>query len=172
MRKLLIPVAVAVSALAVAAPASAQYYGGSGNGYDNGYNRGYDDDGDDDRDRGDGYGQYNRGNDVRGYGRYGGGWESNRLIAANRQRMARIHNEIEMAAARRLISPAEAARLHNRAARFDRELAMLARDGMTGQEGAMFDARADRLAQEIRARTSYGNRYGNGYGYGSGYNRW
>jgi hypothetical protein len=145
MRKLLIPVAVAVSALAVAAPASAQYYGGQNYGYSNGYN------------------QYGR-----GYNRSNGGYESNRLIAANRERMAKIHNDIEMAAQRRIISPNEAARLHSRAAQFDRELAMLARGGMTGQEGAMFDARADRLAQEVLARTGQGYGYGNRYGY----NRW
>jgi len=56
--------------------------------------------------------------------------------------------------------------------------AYLARGGMTGQEGAIFDQRADRLAQEVRARSGYGygygygnNRYGyDGYGY-DGYGR-
>ena len=46
---------------------------------------------------------------------------------------------------------------------------MLERGGMTGQEGAVFDARADRLAQEVRARTGYGRGYGYGYGDGNGY---
>ena len=88
MRKLLVSVAAAVSALAVAAPASAQFYGGPNYGYNNGY--GYDD----------GYGQYDRGYNRRGYERTGG-YESNRLIAANRERMAKIHSDIERAAQRR-----------------------------------------------------------------------
>ena len=140
MRKFLISLAAAASAVAVAAPASAQYYGGSpAYGYDR-----Y------------GYGDYGRGYGAAGY-------ESGRLIAANRERMARIHGEIQSAVARGRLSPGEAANLHRRAAQFDRELEVLARGGMTGQEGAIFDARADRLAQEVRARTGYG--YGYGYGY-------
>ena len=154
MRKYLISLAAAASALAVAAPASAQYYGGSP-AY--GYNQ-Y------------GYGNYGRGYDRNRYGNYGAGYQSQQLIELNRQRMARIHNEIQQAAAMGRLSPGEAAALHRRAAQFDRELAMLARGGMTGQEGAVFDARADRLAQEVQART--GNGYGYGYGYGyDRYNR-
>lgn len=141
MRKYLISLAALASAVAVASPAAAQYYGGSpAYGYDR---QGY-------------------GYDRQGYGNYRGGYESRHLIAANRQRMAQIHGEIESAAARGMLSPSEAARLHRRASQFDRELRMLERGGMTGQEGAIFDARADRLAQEVRART--------GYGYGYGYN--
>jgi len=160
MRKSLIFLAAAASAVAVAAPASAQYYGGYiGNGYNNGYNSGY---------RYNGYG-----NNRYGYGDYARS-QSNQLIAANRERMARIHSEIDQAAARGRMSPGEAAALHRRAAQFDRELAMLARGGMTGEEGAIFDQRADRLAQEVRARSGYGYGYNNGYGYGDGYgyNRW
>ena len=142
MRKPLIFLAAAASVVAVAAPASAQYYGGSpAYGY-NGYN-----------------------SNRYGYGDYGSRNQSNHLIAANRERMARIHGEIQQAVARGRISPGEAAALHRRASQFDRELAALARGGMTGEEGAIFDQRADRLAQEIRARTGYG------YGYDS-YRRW
>ena len=134
MRKYLISLAALASAVTVASPAAAQSSGGSpAYGYDR-----------------------------QGYGDYRGGYESRRLIAANRERMARIHGEIESATARGMLSPAEASRLHRRASQFDRELRMLERGGMTGQEGAIFDARADRLAQEVRART--------GYGYGYGYN--
>lgn len=140
MRKFLVSLAVAGSALAVAAPASAQYYGGNPYGYNRGYSN-------------------------YGYGNYGAGYQSQQLISANRERMARMHNDIEMAVARGVMSPAEGARLHQRAAQFDRELAQLARGGMTGEEGAIFDARADRLAQEIQARTYGYNRYNR-------YNRW
>jgi hypothetical protein len=157
MRKSLIFLAAAASAVAVAAPASAQYYGGYiGNGYNNGsrYN---------------GYG-----NNRYGYGDYARS-QSNQLIAANRERMARIHSEIDQAAAMGRMSRGEAAVLHRQAAQFDRELAYMARGGMTGEEGAIFDQRADRLAQEVRARSGYGYGYGynNGYGYrdGYGYNR-
>jgi hypothetical protein len=157
MRKSLVFLAAAASAVAVAAPASAQYYGGYiGNGY--GHNNGY------------GYNSY--GNNRYGYGDYGSRYQSNQLIAANRERMVRIHNEIDQAVARGRISPGEAAALHRRAAQFDRELAYLARGGMTGEEGAIFDQRADRLAQDVRARSGYGYGYGYGndrYGYGYGY---
>jgi len=152
MRKSLVFLAAAASAVAVAAPASAQYYGGYiGNGYNNGY----------------GYNSYGN-NRYGGYGDYGSRYQSNQLIAANRERMARIHGEIDQAVARGRMSPGEAAALHRRAAQFDRELANLARGGMTGEEGAIFDQRADRLAQEVRARSGYGY----GYGYNNGYNRW
>jgi hypothetical protein len=70
------------------------------------------------------------------------------------------------------MSRGEAAALHRQAAQFDRELAYLARGGMTGEEGAIFDQRADRLAQDVRARSGYGYGYGYGndrYGYGYGY---
>ena len=150
MRKVLISLAAAVSALAVAAPATAQYYGGSpAYGYNN-YNN---------------YNSYGYNGYNRGYGDYGANYQSRQLIELNRQRMARIHSDIQQAAAMGRLSPGEAARLQRQAAQFDRELAMLARGGMTGQEGAVFDARADRLAQEVQART------GNGYGYGYG-RRW
>ena len=148
MRKSLVFLAAAASAVAVAAPASAQYYGGYvGNGYNSSYGN----------------------NRYGGYGDYGSRYQSNQLIAANRERMARIHNEIDQAVASGRMSRGEAAALHRQAAQFDRELAYLARGGMTGQEGAIFDQRADRLAQEVRARSGYGYGYGYGndrYGYG------
>jgi hypothetical protein len=159
MRKSLVFLAAA-SAVAVAAPASAQYYGGYIGNNSSGYNNGY------------GYNGY--GNNR--YGDYGSRYQSNQLIAANRERMARIHNEIDQAVASGRMSRGEGAALHRQAAQFDRELAYLARGGMTGQEGAIFDQRADRLAQEVRARSGYGYGYGNdrygynGYGY-DGYGR-
>ena len=138
MRKYLVSLAALASVVTVASPAAAQYYGSPAYGYDR-----------------------------PAYGDYRGGYDSRRLIAANRERMARIHAEIESAAARGMLSPSEAGRLHRRASQFDRELRMLERGGMTGQEGAVFDARADRLAQEVRARTGYDRGYG--YGYGNNY---
>ena len=157
MRKYLIALAAAASTVAIAAPASAQNYGGSsGYGYGS-YDRGY---GNYDR----GYGYENHGRGDR-YNR--GGYESRQLIVANRERMAKIHAQIRSAAARGMLNPGEAARLDREAAQFDRELDYLARDGMTGQEGAIFDQRADRLAQEVQARTGYGRSYGYG-----GYGRW
>src|SRR5688500_9237850 len=140
MRKYLVSLAALASVVAVATPAAAQYYGSRAYGYDR-----------------------------PAYGDYRGGYESPRLIAASREGRARIHAGIESAAARGMRSPSDAARLHRGASQFDRELRMLERGGMTGQEGAMFDARADRLAQEVRARTGYGRSYGYGYGNGYGY---
>ena len=140
MHKFLIPIATAASALAIAAPASAQFYGAPGYGNNYGYNN---------------YGYNNQGYSYRGA--YGG----RQLVAVNRQRMARIHSQIEILARSGRASPGEVASLHREANRFDRELNRLARNGMTGQEGAIFDARVARLGQQIQARLGYGyNRYG------------
>jgi hypothetical protein len=136
MRKFLISIATAASVLAIATPASAQYYGG-GYGYNN-----------------------NNGYDNYGYGRHRGGYDSRELIAANRQRMARIEYQIRTLEAQGRLSRGEAARLECTAAQFRRELNVIARNGMTGNEGAIFDARADRLGQEVQTRAGYGYGYG------------
>ncbi len=149
MRKFLVSIAAAASIVAIAAPASAQYYGG-GYGYDNGYGDGYG------SDNGYRYGAY-------GYGNGRAGYESNRLVALNQQRLARMQRNIRQYVAQGRLDPREAAQLDRQVYRFGQELQAVARDGMTGREGAIFDARADRLGQEIEARA------GIGYGYGRGY---
>lgn len=145
MRKVLISIAAAVSVLAIAAPASAKNYRG-GHGYDNGY--GYNN----------GYGGY-------GYDNGRAGYESNRLIALNQQRLARMHHDIRQYVAQGRLDPREAAQLDREVSRFGHELRAVARNGITGTEGAIFDARADRLNVEIQRRA------GVGYGY-DGYSRW
>ena len=147
MRKFLISLAVAASAIGLASPASAQFYGHSSYGY----NR-YDDNG-------------------YGYDRVGGAYQSQRLVALNRQRMERLEYQIRSLEMQGRLSPGEAASLERTAAQFRRELEFIARDGMTGQEGAVFDARVDQLGRQIRRYSGYGydNGYGPGYGYGQGY---
>lgn len=145
MRKFLISVATAASVLAIATPASAQYYGGYNGGY--GYNN-------NNNNNGYGYNNYNRGRNYSG-----------NLIAANRQRMARIEYQIRSLQAQGRINPREAARLERTAAQFRRELEMVSRDGMTGTEGAIFDQRVDNLGRQVQAYAGYGNGYGN-------YDRW
>ena len=155
MRKFLIPIAAAASALAIAAPASAQFYGSPGYGYSGyGYNayNGY------------GYNGY-RG----GYDNYRGGYDSGRLVALNRQRMARIHIEIDSLARSGAIGPGEAASLNQQASRFDQELNWLSRGGLSGNEAARFDAEVASLGQQIRARSGYGYGYSYGYDSGNGY---
>lgn len=143
MRKFLISIAAAASVLAIATPASAQYYGGYGYGYNNGYGH--------------------------NYGR--AGYESRRLIALNQQRLAKLHRNIRQYVAEGRLDPREAAQLDREVARFGQELRAVAQGGMTGREGAIFDARADRIGQEIQARA--GVRYGYGYGYSyDRYGRW
>jgi len=156
MRKVLISIATAVSALAIAAPASAQVYGGRyGNTNDyNGYNN-YN-----------GYSRYNRYDNDRYDRRFGGAYESRRLVALNQQRIAKLHSEIRQFVAQGRLNPREAARLDNGVEQFRQELMAVARNGMTGREGAIFDARADRLSQEIHARAGYA------YGYGRDYDRY
>lgn len=153
MRKILISVATAVSALAIAAPASAQYYGG-GYGYNNyGYNN-------------DGYG-YDNDRYGYGYGNGGAAYQSDRLIALNQQRLARLHRDIRQYVAQGRLDPREAAQLDRQVDQFSQELRAIARNGMSGRDGAIFDSRADRLGAEIQARA------GVGYGYGYGrYGRW
>ena len=139
MRKVLISIAAAVSVLAIATPAAAQHYRG---GYNNGYN---------------GYGYDNR----------RAGYESNRLIALNQQRLQRMHWDIRQYVAQGRLDPREAAHFERQASRLGQELQAVARNGMTGTEGAIFDSRADRLNLEIQRRA------GVGYGYGyDGYSRW
>lgn len=156
MRKFLISIATAASVLAIATPASAQYYGGGNYGYNNGYgydqgyngNYGYDQG----YDNGYGYNNYNR-------QRYNG----RSLLAANRQRMARIEHQIRSLEAQGRISPRQADRLERTAAQFRRELEIVGRGGMSGTEGAIFDRRVDTLSRQVQAYAGYGNGYGYDY---------
>jgi hypothetical protein len=152
MRKFLISIATTASVLAIASPASAQYYGGgygSNNGY--GYNNGYG------FNNGSGY------NEGYGYNdRHRSRYDSRNLVAANRQRMARIEYQIRSLEAQGRISPREANSLERRAAQFRRELDAISRNGMTGNEGAIFDARVGQLGRQVEAYAGYRN----------GSNRW
>jgi hypothetical protein len=146
MTKFLLSIAAAASALAIATPATAQYYGG-GYGYNNS--------------------SYGHG---RAHGRYrydngGYGYESNRLVALNQRRLARMHRDIADYVAQGRLDPREAAQLDREVDRFAQELRAVERNGMSGREGAIFDARADRLGEEIQARAGVGYRYGR-------YRRW
>jgi len=107
--------------------------------------------------------QFYRGGPAYGYG-YGDGYRSNRLIAINSDRIARIQYQIRLLEQRGMLGRGEAVRLERTAADFRQQLSWRSRNGMSGREGAMFDARLDRFEQSIRARA--------GYGYGYGYNRY
>jgi hypothetical protein len=108
-------------------------------------------------------GGYNNGYNN-GYNAYG---ESNRLITLNQQRLQRMHWDIRQFVAQGRLHPREAAQFERQVSRLGQELQAVARNGMTGTEGAIFDSRADRLNVEIQRRAGVGY----GYGYG-GYPGW
>ena len=107
-----------------------------------------------------------------GYGGYNNGYRSDRLIAINSDRIARIQYQIRVLAQRGMLSRGEAVRFERTAAEFRQQLAARSRNGMSGREGAMFDARLDRFEQSVRARAGYGYGYGYGNAYGYGYDRY
>lgn len=146
MRKLLISLAAAGSALAAASPAAAQYYPqqyGYGNGY--GYN-GY------------GYNGY-------GYGNYG-------QVRALQARIDSIQYRIRMLDRRDLIRGDSADRLNEDAERLENRLHRAARYGLSANEADVIQARIANLEQRVQyaSMNRYG-RYGR-YGYGDRDDRW
>jgi hypothetical protein len=156
MRKLVICLAAAGSALAVATPAAAQYYPAPqqyGYGYGNGYN---------------GYNGYNGGYNS-GYGNFG-------QVRALQQRIDRIEYQIRMLDRRDRIRDDSADRLREEANRLEGRLHRAARYGLNGYEARDIQVRIARLEQRVqyaanrwgRGYNDYGN---NGYGYGYGHDR-
>jgi hypothetical protein len=150
MRKLVICLAAAGSALAVATPAAAQYYPAPqqyGYGYGNGYNGGYNS----------------------GYGNFG-------QVRALQQRIDRIEYQIRMLDRRDRIRDDSADRLREEANRLEGRLHRAARYGLNGYEARDIQVRIARLEQRVqyaanrwgRGYNGYGN---NGYGYGYGHDR-
>jgi len=143
MRKLVLALAAAGSALAIAAPASAQYYPqpGYGNGY--GYN---------------------------GYGYNGYGYNNFGQVRALQARIDNVERQIRFLDRRDVIRDGRADRLREEANRIERQLHFAARNGLNPYEANEISARISRLEQRVQfavANRGYG-RYGyNGY---NGYN--
>lgn len=142
MRKLLISLAAAGSALAAATPAAAQYYPQQ---YGYGYN-GY------------GYNGY-------GYGDYG-------QVRALQARIDSIEYQIRMLDRRDIIRDDSADRLREDAQRLETRLHRAARYGLSGYEATVIQARIANLEQRVQyaSMNRYG-RYGR-YGYGDRDDRW
>jgi hypothetical protein len=155
MRKVLISLAAAATALAFASPASAQYYPQPqqqpyGNAYGHtGYN---------------GYG-YN------GYGHNGYG-----QVRALQARIDAVQHQIRQLDRRNVIRDGSADRLKDESRSIERRLRAVGRNGLNGYEANDINSRIARLEQ--RVQYAMANRYGrydqrgNGYGYGhDGYDR-
>lgn len=142
MRKLLISLAAAGSALAAASPAAAQYYPQQ---YGYGYN-GY------------GYNGY-------GYGDYG-------QVRALQARIDSIQYQIRMLDRRDAIRGESADRLNEDAERLENRLHRAARYGLNGYEASDIQARIANLEQRVQyAKMNRYGRYGR-YGYGDRDDRW
>ncbi|MFL6781740.1 MAG: hypothetical protein ACJ8FF_08740 [Sphingomicrobium sp.] len=147
MRKFVISLAAAGTALVFASPASAQYYpqqqpyGGQGYGYNQGYGANY------------GYGQ-----------NYGG-------VRALQARINSIQAQIENLRARRAITRNEASDLRQESRGLERRLYQAGRNGLNYREMQTIQVRIARLEQHVRHEATDGNRWGRGgYGYSNGYN--
>ncbi len=146
MRKVLISLAVAASALAVASPASAQYFP---------------------QPQGYGYGQ------PQGYGY---GYNNNYGQVRNLQvRINQIQRQIDQLDRRNILSNREARRLRDESRSLEFRLARVSRFGLAPQERFDIERRIARLEQRVRYEATDGNRRGYGYnGYGQngygGYN--
>jgi len=142
MRKVLIALAAAGSALAVASPAVAQYYpqpqpygyGGQSYGYNNGYG-------------------YN------GFNNYG-------QVARLQQRIDALQNRIRWMDRANVIRDHSADRLKQEARDVERQLHRSARYGLNPYELNNLEARVARLEQRVQMASGYGR---GGYGY-NGYN--
>ena len=144
MRKFLIPLAVAASAVAIATPASAQYFP-QPQGYGYGQPQGY------------GYGYNNN------YGQV-------RLLQV---RINQIQRQIDRLDRRNILSNREARRLRDESRNLERRLAQVSRYGLDPRERQYIEIRIARLEMNVRRQANDGNRWGqNGYyGYGqNGYN--
>jgi Spy/CpxP family protein refolding chaperone len=141
MRKVLISLAAAATALAFASPASAQYYPQPENqpfGYGNAYN---------------GYGQ----------GNYG-------QVRAFQARIDAIQKQIRQLDRRDMIRDGSADRLKNESREIERRLRAIGRNGLNGYEANDIHSRIARLEQRVQYAMSsrYGrhDRNGNGHDHG------
>ena len=133
MRKVLFGAAAVASALAVAAPASAQYYPAP-QGPVNGY----------------------------GYGYNGYGYNNSHVHFRNLQvRIDQLQRHIRYLDARNVISEREAERLRHQSRELERQLRYSARDGLGYHEANMFERRIARLEYRIGRDAHDGNRWGN-----------
>lgn len=143
MRKVLISLAAAGTALAFATPASAQYYPQP---QPYGYGQGY------------GY----------GYG-HGGNFHQVRALQA---RIDQIQYRIENLRARRLITRDEANGLRSESRGLERRLRRAASYGLNYNEARRIEFGIVRLEQHVRREVRDGRGWGNrGYGYQGGYDR-
>jgi len=140
MRKFVISLVAAGSALAFASPASAQYYP-QAYGQPYGYNSGY------------GY------NGAYGYNQNYGG------IGSFQTRINAIQAQIENLSARRILKRSEARDLREEARNLERRLYNAGRGGLNYGEMQNIQVRIARLEQHVRHEATDGNRYGRGYGY-------
>ena len=130
MRKFLVSVAVAASALAVATPAAAQYYPAPPPAY--GYNQPY--------------------GNAYGYDNYGHVRSLQVRIDRLQQRIVRLDN-------RDRISEREARRLRDESREIERRLRSASRYGLNPQEYASINYRVQRLEQRIWRDARDGNRW-------------
>ncbi|MBA3670296.1 MAG: hypothetical protein H0W71_09610 [Sphingomonas sp.] len=150
MRKLILIAAAAGTALAFAAPATAQYFPQPQQpayGYNSGYNSSYN-----------GYGN-------NGYGQ----------LRSMQSRIDGIQRQIEQLKARRMISRNEANGLRAESRNLENRLARASRYGLNPNEARTISYGIARLEQHVarEARDGRGRGYGYGYGngqYGNGYN--
>ena len=142
MRKILISIATAGTALAFATPASAQYYPQPQN-YGQNYGQGY------------GYGQNNH-------------WGQTRALHA---RIDGIQRQIQYLQSRRLISRSEYNGLNRDARNLEYRLRNASRYGLNYNEMRQVEYSLARLEWKVRREVADGNRRGQGhYGYNSGFN--
>jgi hypothetical protein len=143
MRKVLISIAAAATALAFASPASAQYYPQPQNqpfGYGNAYN---------------GYGQ----------GNYG-------QVRAFQARIDAVQKQIRQLDRRDMIRDGSADRLKNESREIEKRLRAIGRNGLNGYEANDIQSRIARLEQRVQyAMSSRYGRNGNGHDHG-GYGRY
>jgi len=146
MRTLILTLATAAAGLAIAAPASAQYYP-QPQPYGGQYGAPY----------GNAYGYNNN------YGQF-------RALDA---RIDNLQREIRRMDARNIISEREANRLKEQSRNLERQLAFMARDGLNPYEANQAERGIARLEQRIwREARDRDGRYGNrGYGTNYGYNQ-
>jgi len=141
MRKILISLTAAGTALAFAAPASAQFYPAQGQGY-----------------------AYQGQPNAYGYGHNRGG------MRALQYRVDRIQRDIEQLRARRIITRNEANGLRSEARGIERRIYRSSRNGLQHSEMRNIEYRIARLEQHVRREASDGNRrYSNGYGQNGAY---
>lgn len=144
MRKLIISLAAAGAALAVASPASAQYYGGQQYGYGQGY----------------GYNGY-------GYNNYG-------QVRALQARIDAVQWQINRLDRYNGIRDGRADRLRKESRNIERRLHEATRYGLNPYEANDIQMRIARLESQVQYASAnrygrYGNGYNNGYGYNGGY---